>query len=164
MRHPAKKFALGTLAVNVIWLLFEHLMGYNNTKHDMGQYTRMFPVIFFTLMLAAAIYYQRKRQNNVISFPKGFRTGVVMTLIYCAAYTIVLILYQQFLNPEYFQTLKAFKVEHPQSQSETVKELVQMMSSGSPFSYFVIFCLSAIWGILFSAIAAFLLKKKPKGA
>jgi hypothetical protein len=170
MRHPAKKFALGTLAVNVIWLLFEHMMGYNTTRHDIGQYTRMFPIIFFSFMIVAAIYYQRKRQSNVLAFPKGFRTGVVMTLIYCAAFTMVLILYQQFLNPEYFQTLKAFTLQGLQARNasqaeiDAVMERLKMMSGGSAFSYLVHFALCAIWGICFSAIVAFLLKKRLKSA
>jgi hypothetical protein len=168
MRHPAKKFALGTLAVNVIWLLFEHMMGYNTIHHDIGEYTRMFPEFFFSFMLIAAIYYQRKRQSNVISYAKGFRTGVVMTLIYCPVYTIVLILYEQLLNPQYFQTLKDFTMGQLQAKNasaqeiETVIDRMQMISGGTAFSYLIYFALCAVWGVAFSALVAFILKKEVK--
>ncbi|HYV93133.1 MAG TPA: DUF4199 domain-containing protein [Chitinophagales bacterium] len=170
MKRPAKKFALGTLAVSVIWILFEHLMGYNTTRNDVGQYTRLFPVIFFWIMLVVAIYYRRRGNGNTLTFSEGFRTGLIMTLIYCAGFTIVIILYNQYLNPEYYPMLKDFTMKQLQERqaSQTtidakMKEL-EMTQSGTPLSYLLLFVFSSVWGIGISALASLILMKKPKVA
>jgi hypothetical protein len=168
MKRPAKKFALGTLAVSVIWILFEHLMGYNTTRNDIGQYTRMFPMIFFWIMLVVAIYYRRRGNGNTLTFAEGFRTGLIMTIIYCAGFTIVIILYNQFLNPEYYPMLKDFTMQQLQAEHASqatidakMKELA-MTQSGTPLSYLLLFVFASVFGIGISAIASLFLMKKPK--
>ena len=89
-----------------------------------------------------------------------------MTLIYCLGFTFVIILYQQFLNPEYYQTLKDFTMQQLQSVNASqemidakMKEL-EMQASGKPMSYFWLFIFSSIWGIGISAIATLVLRRK----
>ena len=170
MKRPAKKFALGTLAVSIIWILFEHLMGYNTTRNDVGQYTRMFPMVFFWIMLIVAIYYKRRGHGNTLTFGEGFRTGLIMTLIYCAGFTIVIILYNQFLNPEYYPMLKDFTMQQllakhaAQSAIDAKMKELEMTQSGTPLSYLLLFVFSSVWGIGISAIASLILQKKPKSA
>ena len=168
MKRPAKKFALGTLAVSVIWILFEHMMGYNTTRNDIGQYTRMFPMIFFWVMLVVAIYYKRRGNGNTLTFSEGFRTGLVMTLIYSLGFTIAIILYQKFLNPDMYSIMKDFtmqqlqqgKLNHEQ-YDKAIKE-VDMVYSGKLIAYVWLFGIIAVWGIGISAIASLILMKKPK--
>lgn len=168
MRMPAVIFAILTLAISTIWILACHMLGYNTTRHDIGQYTRMFPMIFFWLMIIGAIYYQRRKHGHVLSFSEGFKTGLVMTLIYCAGFTIVIILYQQFLNPEYHDTLKAFTLKTLQEKGAAQQEIdeklkqLEMSAGGSAISYLLLFIFSSIWGIGISAIAALLLRRQPK--
>jgi hypothetical protein len=170
MKRPAKKFALGTLAVSIIWILFEHLMGYNTTRLDVGKYTQMFPMIFFWVMLVAAIYYKRRGHGNTLTFAEGFGTGLVMTLIYCLGFTIVIILYQKFLNPNIYSLMKDFTTQqlqqgklNQQQYDKAIKE-VDMVYSGTPTAYLWLFGISALWGIGISAIASLILMKKPKAA
>ena len=168
MKRPAKKFALGTLAVSIIWILFEHLMGYNTTRNDIGQYTRMFPMIFFWIMLVIAIYYKRRGLGNTLTFAEGFRTGLVMTLIYSLGFTIAIILYQKFLNPDMYSIMKEFTTQQLQQgkltqdqYNEAMKE-VDRVYSGTPMAYLLLFIFSAMFGIGISAIASLILQKKPK--
>ena len=170
MKRPAKKFALGTLAVSIIWILFEHLMGYNTTPNDIGQYTRIFPIIFFWIMLVITIYYQRRGLGNTLTFAEGFRTGLVMTLIFSLGFTIVIILYQKFLNPDMYSIMKEFTAQQLQQGKLTqvqydkaIKE-VDMVYSGKPIAYVWLFGIITVWGIGIAAIASLILMKKPKAA
>jgi len=170
MKRPAKKFALGALAVITIWILFEHLLGFNTTRHDIGQYTRMFPMFFFLAMIFVAIYYRRRGLGNTLRFAEGFKTGIVMTLIFCAGFTTVIILYQQFLNPEYFSTLHEFCKNKFAAEGLAPEEIDKKLSQlerwqgSSAISYLLLFVFSSIWGIIVSAIASLILMRKPKSA
>ena len=170
MKRPAKKFALGTLAVSIIWILFEHLMGYNTTRNDIGQYTRMFPMVFFWVMLVAAIYYKRRGHGNTLTFSEGFRTGLVMTLIFSLGFTIAIILYQKFLNPDMYTIMKDFTAQQfqqgklTQVQYDKALKEVDMVYSGKAIAYVWLFGIMAAWGIGISAIASLILQKKPKSA
>jgi len=165
MKRPAKKFALGTLAVSVIWILFEQLMGYNSTRLDIGQYTNQFPIIFFSIMVVVTIYYKRRGHGNTLTFAEGFKAGLIMSLIYSVGFTIVIILYQKFLNPDMYQLMKDFRTAHtsPEKLPDALKE-VEMIYGGTFKSYLMLFLFSFGWGIGISAIATSLLLKKPKAA
>lgn len=170
MRRPEIKFALGTLAVSVIWILFEHMMGYNTTRNDIGQYTRLFPMIFFWIMLVVCIYYLRRRHGNTLTFKEGFLAGITMTLIYCLGFTIAIILYQKFLNPDLYAIMSEFTADQleqgklTQEQYNKAIKDVDRVYSGTPLSYFLLFVISALWGIGISAIASLVLMRKPKAS
>ena len=170
MKNAAIRFALGTLGVSVIWIFFEHAMGWNTTDHYIGQYSRMFPMILFLIMIVICIWYVRRGHGGALTFKEGFQNGLVMTLIYCFGFTIVIILYQKFLNPEYYQTLKDFTTQQLQEKHATqevidakMKEL-EMQAGGKPMSYLLLFIFSSIWGIGISAIASMILRRNPKTA
>jgi len=168
MKRSAKKFALGTLAVSVIWILFEHVMGYNTTRNDIGQYTRMFPMFFFWIMLVVSIYYTRRGHGNSLTFKEGFLSGLTMTLIYSLGFTILIIFYSKFLNPDQYSIMKEFTMNQlqlgklTQAQFEKAMKEVDMVYSGTPLSYLLLFLFSVVYGIGISAIASLILMKKPK--
>ena len=116
-------------------------------------------------MLVICIWYVRRGHGNTLTFKEGFQNGLVMTLIYCFGFTIVIILYQKFLNPEYYQTLKDFTMQQLQEQHATQQTIdskmkeVEMQASGKPMSYLWLFIFSSIWGIGISAIASMILRR-----
>jgi hypothetical protein len=167
MKNAPLKFAWAALSLAAVWILFEHLMGWNTTRHDIGQYARLVPMISFWIMLVLAIWYVRRSQGNALTFRQGFEAGLVMTLVYCAGFTVIIMLYQQFLNPEYYQTLKEFTIHQLQRQQlpqqkidEVMKELEQQ-AGGSSVSYLLLFLFASIWGIGISAIASMMLRRTP---
>jgi len=168
MKNAALKIALFTLGVSVIWILFEHLMGWNTTNHEIGQYSRMMPMILFWIMLVVCIWYVRRGHGNSLTFKEGFQSGLVMTLIYCLGFTIVIILYQQFLNPEYYQTLKEFTMQQLQSKGASQSEIdsamkkLKMEAGGTVWSYLWLFISFSLFGIGITAIASTILMRKPK--
>jgi Protein of unknown function (DUF4199) len=127
-------------------------------------------MIFFWIMLVVAIYYKRRGHGNTLTFGEGFQTGLIMTLIYCAGFTIVIIIYNRFINPGYYDTLRDFTMKQLQDEHASattidaeMKELA-MTQSGSALSYLLLFVFATIWGIGISAIASAVLQKKPASA
>lgn len=169
MKRPAKKFALGTLAVSIIWILFEHLMGYNTTRYDIGEYTNNFPVIFYSIMLFATIYYTRRGHGNTLTFAEGFRAGVIMSVIFSLGFTIVIVLYHQFLNPDMLMYARTTFTQQfqdgklTQSQLDEKMRSLEQMYGGSFMSYLELFIFMLLWGIGISVIASAILRKKPAG-
>lgn len=165
MKNASVRFALVTLAFAALWLLFEHVMGWNSTRHDIGQYTRLVPMTVFWISLIVLIWYVRRNHGNTLAFREGFRAGQIATLVYCAGFTLVIVCYQQFIHPGYYESLKEFAMEQmrvknaPQEDMERAMKEIQMQASGSPLSYFLLFAFSSIWGIGISAIASLFLRR-----
>jgi len=170
MKRPEKKFALGTLAVCVIWILFEHVMGYNSEKWNIGRYTNDFPVVFYSAMLFVAIYYKRRGLGDTLNFAEGFRTGIIMSLIFSLGFTIVIILYQKFLNPHMIVSVEAFITQQLNEGTMNTQQYESAMKDadntygGTFMSYAWLFIFTVLWGIGISAIASLILQKKPETA
>jgi hypothetical protein len=48
MKTPAVKYAVIALIFSIVWTFIEHVLGYNTTKHEIGQYARLIPALFIT--------------------------------------------------------------------------------------------------------------------
>jgi hypothetical protein len=157
--RPAIRYAFIALGITLLWMIIEHVAGWNTTRHDIGQYTRMLPMILFWVLIFVAINASRGQRSSY-TFNEGLRDGILMSAIYCAGFTLMIALYQKFINPEFFDTLKTYtidqlKLKHA-SEAEIDKTLkdMDMSFSGSPLSFFLLFVFSFGWGVIISAIAA----------
>jgi hypothetical protein len=159
MKKPPVRYALITLAFTFVWIIIEHLAGWNTTRHDIGQYTRMLPMILFWVMIFVAIN-QSRGHRSFYPFNEGLRDGMLMSLIFCAGFTLMIVVYQKFINPEFFATLKAYTIDQmklaQKSQAQIDKTLkdMEMSFNGSAISFFLLFVFSFGWGVIVSAIAA----------
>ena len=162
---PSVRYALIALAITFVWIVIEHLAGWNTTRHDIGQYTRMLPMVLFWVMIFVAVN-QSRGQREVYTFNEGLRDGMLMSLIYCAGFTLIIFLYQKFINPDFFVTLKAYTLEQLKARNATPEEIeksikqMDMSFSGSAASFFLLFVFSFGWGVILSAIAARVYRKK----
>ena len=162
---PPVKFALIALSVSLVWILIEHVAGWNTTRHDIGQYTRMLPMVLFWVLIFVAVN-QSRGQRTAYSFSEGLRDGLVMSLIYCAGFTLVILGYQKFINPEFYETLKSYMVAQLNASNLSEEEMkkaldnMELSFSGSAASYFLLFLYSFGWGLILSAIAARVYRKK----
>ena len=162
---PSVKYALIALAISTVWIMIEHFMGWNSTHHEIGQYTRMLPMVLFWVLIFVTVN-QSRGQRTVYTFNEGLRDGMLMSLIYCAGFTLVILLYQKFINPEFYETLKAFTLEQMRARNATEAEInesiknMEMSFNGSAISFFLLFVFSFGWGVILSLIAAAVYKKK----
>ncbi len=164
-KRPSIRYAIITLAISLVWILIEHLMGWNTTRHDIGQFTRMLPMVLFWVMIFVTVN-QSRSGKETFTLREGFREGLIMSLIYCAGFSIIVYLYQKILNPEFYDTLKNYTLEQLQKNNATKEQIdaavkeMQMSYSGSPISFVLLFVFSSVWGVIMSAIAALVYRKK----
>ncbi len=160
---PPIRLAIKVLAFTIAWIAFEHLMGWNTTKHEIGQFARLVPAFVFWTSVFIVVR-NEKRKAEGVTFVEGWRAGVLTSFVYSVGFTLVIIIYQRFINPEFYETLKTFTLQqlqlHQASQEQidsSMKEL-EMSFNGSKGSYSMLFGFSFIWGILLSAIASLVFK------
>ena len=163
---PART-AITVLIITIIWMAFEHLMGWNTTRHDIGQWAHLFAPLLFWISLFVVVYNEKKKRGT-LTFNEGWKAGMVTSFIYAAGFTIIIVIYQQLINPEYYETLKAFKLRELQSHNATQQQIdasmkeLEMTANGSATSYFLLFVFTLAWGILLSAIASLIYKTKKR--
>jgi hypothetical protein len=159
------RFTILAFIVTVIWTIIEHVLGYNTTKHETGQYTRMLPAFFFYLCIILAIW-NRRKQNGSLSFGEGFRTGALISVYYSILVAIWYAIYAEVINKEYQSSLLAFTRKQLEASNASQQEMtaklkeVEMSSGGSFLSYVLLFVFMTVGGLVISLIASAILKKK----
>lgn len=170
MKNPAVKYGVIALIVSIIWTLIEHVLGWNTTRHDIGQYARLVGAFVFYILIFVAIYEARKQREGPFSFSDGFNTGALVTVIYSLGISAWYALYGEVINPQFKPTLTAFersKLEAvhatPDMIAAKMKE-VDMTTGGSLLSYILLIFFMSVFGLILSLIAAWIFKRKKRTA
>jgi len=159
------RIAVIVLIITAAWIAVEHVLGFNTTRHDIGQYTRLLPAFVFWASIFVVVR-NEKRKAGTLTFRDGFKAGVLSALVYSFGFMIIIIIYQGFINPQFYETFKAFSLANLQERSATPGEIeasmkeIEMSYSGSALSYALLFVFSFAWGVILSAIAALIYKSK----
>ena len=166
MKNPAVKYGVIALVFTIIWTLMEHVVGFNTTNHEAGQYARMVGAFVFYVLIFVAIHARRKQQGGLLSFGQGFATGATVSIIYslgcCAWYA----LYGELINTRYKPTLMAFeraKLEAANLSADIIDakmKQVDLSTGGSVLSYVLLIVFMFLIGCVVSAIAALILQRK----
>lgn len=166
MNKAVRKYLVISVAFAMIWILIEHVLGYNTTRHDIGQFTRNATMLVCWVTIFLAIRETRKSQGNILSFGNGMKTGIALTVLYSMAFVLIILLYVQFINPDFYATYKTFTLNQltaanatPKQIQEAMKE-VDMSYDGSPQSYALLFLFSSIFGTVLSLIASLIYRTK----
>ena len=167
MKNPAFKYGVYALIISIIWTIIEHVLGYNTTNHETGQYARMLGAIVYYILVVVAIFAVRKQQGS-LTFGEGFKTGAIVSLTYGVGITIWYALYGEVINTQFKPTLMAFeraKLEAAHATSDAIaakmKE-VDMSSGGSALSYVLLFVFMTLFGVVIAAIASLILRRRKK--
>jgi hypothetical protein len=170
LRSIPGRTVLALLVFTILWTLVEHVLGFNTSRHDIGQYSRLFTAIVFYAAIVIAIIKKRQQQNGVLGFAEGFRTGLAITLIYSLLITLWFAFYAEVINPSYKSSLMEFERKKITSSGASAEEItskmneVDMSSGGSFTSYLLLFAFMATAGLIVSLIAAIVLKRQPEQA
>lgn len=166
MKTPAVKYGVYALVITVIWTIIEHVLGYNTTNHETGQYARMLGSFVYWVLVVVAIYQTKKQQGGVLSFGEGFKAGAVTSLIYAAGVTAWYAIYGEVINKEFKPTLMAFERSKMEAINATpdmiaakMKE-VDMTTGGSVISYVFLFFFMMLFGVVIAAVASLIMKKR----
>lgn len=166
MKKAVRKYLLISVAFAAIWILIEHVLGYNTTRHDIGQFTRNATMLVFWVTIFLAIRETKKQQGNKLSFSEGMKTGVTLTVLYSMAFVLIILLYVQFINPDFYATYKTFTLNQLTAAHATPKQIeeammeVDMSYDGSLQSYALLFLFSSIFGTVLSLIASLIYRTK----
>ena len=101
-------------------------MGYNTTRHDIGQYSRLVPALLFWASIFVVVR-NEKRKTGKLTYIDGWKAGVVCSLVYSFGFAIIIAIYQQFINPEFYETFKAFSLAHLQEIKATQAQIDSAM-------------------------------------
>ena len=166
MNFPAVRMALLALVFTIAWTLVEHYAGFNTTRHDIGQYTRMVVPLVFYILVVSAIWLQRKQDGGSIPFARALKIGAATAVLYGALSAFWFAIYAEIINPAYASTLRAFELKKLENAHATPEQLaakmkdVSLNSGGSFLSYFLLFVFMTFFGCAVALVAAFVLKKK----
>ena len=166
MKSISIRFALIASITFIVWVCMEHLLGYNTTKMQIGQYTRLASAYLFWMFIVITIVVKKKELRGIVSFASLLSTGVHMVIIYSVITAVWLAIYQHFINPDFYPLIKQFSLEQLQAERKTDLEIVESMKeiemsyNGSVLSYLFYFLFSSIAGSIIAAIAALIMRSK----
>ncbi|MEO6830619.1 MAG: DUF4199 domain-containing protein [Chitinophagaceae bacterium] len=168
MKNIAVRYALIVFAISVVWTLTEHALGFNTTRHDIGQYTRQVPAFIFYGSIVLAIWQLRKSQQNSLRYGQGILLGLNLTMIYASLLTIWYALYAEVINKQFQSSLLAFREAQYAQSGASADNLAEQLridtlsSGGSLGSYVLLFAILLLFGLCVSVVAGLALRKRPK--
>src|ERR1043165_1598221 len=165
MKSIPIRYAIVIFIITVAWTLLEHFLGFNTTRHEIGQYTRQVTAFAYYATVVMAIGRVRKDQGKLLTFGQGMQTGLYCCLTYSVLVTLWFALYAEVINPQFQSTLLAFtrrKMEasfKTPEQIEKVLKMERLSSGGSVASYLMLFGFMLAFGLMVSAIASAIMRK-----
>jgi hypothetical protein len=103
------KFGVGFAAAVMVYVLIEHVLGFNTTNHETGQYSRLIALIFPILATYYGIRAKRDNQFGSLTFGEGVKAGFLIALIQTTLTTLWFLFYAAVVNPEFLETLIRFE-------------------------------------------------------
>lgn len=167
MKNIAVRYAIIVLVISVVWTMTEHFLGFNTTRHEIGQYTRQIPPFIFYASIFFAVRELRRKQQNVLRYGQGILLGLELTLIYSVLLTLWYALYAEVINPKYQSTLIAFREAQYQANGGSAQDLAEQLridtlsSGGSLGSYVLLLAILIVFGLTCSVIAGLAYRKPP---
>jgi hypothetical protein len=159
------KFANIGLLFAVVWITIEHILGFNTTRHDIGQHTRN-ATMYLSWLLAVFTIISTRRELGSLSFFEGFKASLIYAIFYSFVFSIIIAVYQHQFNPEFYSSIKQFTLRELQKRNASSDEIqsamkeIEMSYSGNFLSYILLFIFSTILNTISGLIATLVLRKK----
>ena len=127
MNRIAIKYAFILLIITIIWTLIEHVLGYNTTKHEIGQYTRLIIAFVYYAFVALVIVRVRKQKRGSLTFAEGLKAGTITALTYSFLVTGWYALYAEVINKQFQPTLLAFERHRLEAAHATPEQIADKL-------------------------------------
>jgi hypothetical protein len=166
MNRMVIKYVLIAFVFTVMWTMIEHVLGYNSTKHQIGQYTRILPTFIYWGCVIAGIIEAKNRIAEKISFRQAMNTGVGISVIYSLLVTGWFAVYAEVINKTYKPTLIAFERSRLLAANATSEQIankirqVDMQTGGSARSYLMLFAFMVLFGVGITLITSAIVRRK----
>jgi hypothetical protein len=163
------KYTLIAFVITVIWTLIEHVLGYNTTRHDIGQYTRVITTFLYWGLVVAAIIEVKNKSGNKINFKTALNTGLGVAFGYSFLVTLWFALYAEVINTQYQPTLLAFERNKLLAAGASAEKIsaklkeVELTSGGSVMSYLLLFVYMALFGVGIAVVTSLFVQRWKAG-
>ena len=150
----------------VVYVMIEHLLGFNTTRHDIGQYSRFAGILVPIIGVFFGIKAKREKDlNGIMTFRQGVKAGVIVAVVQTTITTLWFLLYGEIINPEFMDTMLEFErtkmLADGMTESAVTEQLAAMRTMFAPPNLQIFQELIGIaYGSLFAAIFSAFLKKK----
>jgi hypothetical protein len=167
MKTPAVKYGVYALLFTLVWTIIEHILGYNTTNHETGQYARMLGALVFYALIFVAIYQTTKQQGS-LTFGQGLKAGMTVSLIYAIGVVVIYSIYGEVINTQFKPTLMAFERAKLVAENATPEiidakmKMIDMSSGGSVISYCFLFVLMLGFGFVLSLVGSLIFKRSKR--
>lgn len=163
------KYSLISAVALIIWVTTEHLLGFNTTKMEIGQYTQPIIAIVVFVILFFGI---REKRNKIFSgqltFIQGLKTAFFISLFYSILQGGWFALYSNVINPEYSTLSLLFKEKQLLAEGKTPEQIASELSMTkkifdggiNQYGFFIISV--TLIDTFIGAIMTFFLKTKTK--
>jgi uncharacterized membrane protein YjgN (DUF898 family) len=152
------KWALIFSLFSLLWILGEKVAGF----HDPNRNLTLQPFVTMLILIPnLLIYYWALKEKKTkyfggrMNFAQGFKTGIFITGVITILTPLVQYIISTIITPDYFENVIQYLVSHNEMTLEDARaqfNLKNYMITSTVFG--------AIFGIITSAIMAFLLKNK----
>jgi hypothetical protein len=133
-------------------------------------YGYIFIIAAFSMIFLAIREYRDKLSGGIINFNKGFRIGILITLIASVFYMIAWMVYFNFIDDSFIEKYTAYYIEKVKTsgkpQVEIEKEISafnrDMANYNNPF-VMALFAFLEVFpvGLIISVLCAFLMRRNP---
>ena len=161
------EFKYGVLfaGIVVVYVLLEHLLGLNTTRHDIGQYTRYAGVLVPVLGVFFGIRAKRKELGAELTFLQGVKTGFLIAVIQTTITTFWFWFYSTVINPQFLDTMLAFERTQMLAEGKpdvAINSELQHMRSFFRVPRFQIFqeIFGIAYGVIIAVIVSFFMRTK----
>lgn len=144
----------------ILWVCVEHALGYNTTKMETGEYTRLASAFLFWLFIVLTLILKKNEVGAGLTFAQSFKAGVLMVIVYSFITAIWLAIYQHFINPDFYPLIKQFSIDQMKASGKSELQIadsmkqIEMSYNGSALSYLLYFVFSSIMGIVIALITS----------
>jgi hypothetical protein len=149
----------------VVYVMIEHFLGFNTTRHDIGQYTRLAGVLVPILGIFFGIRAKRQELNGRMIFGQGVKTGFLIAVIQTTITTLWFWFYGTVVNPQFMDTMLEFeraKMAAAGTDANTIATGIARMKSLYSTPTLQIFqeVLGIVYGTVFALIFSFFLRTR----
>lgn len=121
------KYALISAVVLVIWVMGEHVLGYNSTRMEMGKYTQ--PIIPLIILVILVLGMRAKKISLAgLTFGQGVKTAFLISLFYAILQGLWFTVYADLINPSYAELSRAFQEKELMAQGKSPEEIADRLA------------------------------------
>ena len=109
------------------FVMVEFFLGFHSTKIGQGKYMSYFGVLIPITIIVIAILYKKKDGGGFLEFKEGMKTGIIISLITGIITTFFMMLYNSYINPEFFDTALAYQTKLFKEAGKTPEEIASIL-------------------------------------